>query len=138
MELLLNLAWLLLALPAYWLIRRRVPGSSHAAASLVQCTLALACALFLLFPIISATDDVHVMRSEMEEPGAGKRAVRQTTGDTKSVYSHQHSSSAAVLAPFALPPLEASDPVIETTSARIQLPENFIGSGRAPPSVFLG
>jgi len=72
MELLLNLAWLLLALPAYWLWRRGTRRFSS-----LQCLLALGCMLVLLFPVISASDDLHAMRSEMEDSSVSKRAMRQ-------------------------------------------------------------
>src|SRR5271166_6632604 len=79
MELLLNLAWLLLALPAYWLWRR----SARRFTSL-QCLLALGCLLVLLFPVISASDDLHVMRAEMEDSSISKRTVRQSGSDRNS------------------------------------------------------
>src|SRR5580698_8380870 len=71
MELLLNLVWILLVLPAYGLWR----ASSHAQHrfSSGQCLLALGCALVVLFPVISATDDLHVMRAEIEDSAVGKR-----------------------------------------------------------------
>jgi hypothetical protein len=73
LELLLNLCWLLLIGPgAYLWIRQR-----RQAKPVLQLSIALACLLFLLFPVISATDDLHAMRQEMEEPGPGKRALKQ-------------------------------------------------------------
>lgn len=84
MELLLNLAWLLLALPACWLWRRsRSAHADHKFTSL-QCVLALACLLVMLFPVISATDDLVAMRTEMEESPLGKRSVRQASSDRSS------------------------------------------------------
>lgn len=82
MELILNLLWLMLALPAYWLWRREAAsaqpfrrlGSRH-------CVLVLSCILVLLFPVVSATDDLHFMRSEMEESSPSKRTLRLAAGD---------------------------------------------------------
>lgn len=73
MELLLNLCWLLLIGPGIylWLRQRR-----HAK-PILQFSIALVCLLFLLFPVISATDDLHAMRQEMEESGPSKRALKQ-------------------------------------------------------------
>src|SRR5580700_2806104 len=73
LELLLNLCCLLLFGPAIylWLQRRRV------ATSVLQFSVALTCLLFLLFPVISASDDLHAMRQEMEESGPSKRALKQ-------------------------------------------------------------
>jgi hypothetical protein len=84
MELLLNLAWLLLALPAYWLWRgSRTPHASRNFSSL-QCLLALGCMLVVLFPVVSATDDLRAMRAEMEESPSSKRNVRQASNDKAS------------------------------------------------------
>ena len=82
MELLLNLAWLLLALPAYWLWS----GSKTSSRKLtsLQCLLALGCVLAILFPVVSATDDLRAMRTEMEESPASKRTIRQATNDKAS------------------------------------------------------
>ncbi|HUJ93953.1 MAG TPA: hypothetical protein VLW84_01710 [Terriglobales bacterium] len=82
MELILNLLWLLLAIPAVWLWRR---GPVHAPDARwlpwFRPLLLLACVLVLLFPVVSATDDIHAMRSEAEEPGLSKRSVRISAGD---------------------------------------------------------
>jgi len=86
MELLLNLAWLLLAFPAYWLWRRRETSAAQDRSfGPWHGLLALGCLLVFLFPVISATDDLHAMRAEMEEPGINKRSVRQTSQDKSSV-----------------------------------------------------
>jgi len=106
MELLLNLTWLLLALPAYWLWRRsfhtRAPGKLGS----LQCLLALGCLLVLLFPVISATDDLHVMGTEMEESSPGKRSARLAAGEKTSVWhSRWQTLPALVDAPASFAPL---------------------------------
>lgn len=78
MELLLNLAWLLLALPAYWLWRGRARTRCFSA---LQLLLALGCMLVVLFPVISATDDLCAMRAELEESPSGKHNLRQNSHD---------------------------------------------------------
>jgi hypothetical protein len=88
MELLLNLAWLLLALPAYWLWRGRGIVRLGRRSSL-QCLLSLACMLVILFPVVSATDDLHVMRAEMEESPTSKRSVCQRSAEKASACQHQ-------------------------------------------------
>lgn len=86
MELLLNLAWLLLALPAFWLWRTTGSMPRGRRFSAVQCLLALGCMLVILFPVVSATDDLHAMRSEMEESPASKRAIRHASQDKTSIW----------------------------------------------------
>jgi HAMP domain-containing protein len=78
LELLLNLCWLLLLGPgAYlWLRQRR------RAKPVFQFSIALACLLFLLFPVISATDDLHAFRQEMEESSPTKKALKQVAKRT--------------------------------------------------------
>ena len=66
MELLLNLVWMMLAVPAFWLWRlaKNSPGTRKHSS---YCCLTLVCILILLFPVVSATDDLQAMRPEMEE-----------------------------------------------------------------------
>jgi hypothetical protein len=133
MELLLNLIWLLLALPAYWLWRssRRAPLLKLATS--MQCLLALGCALVILFPVVSATDDLHAMRAEMDESQPGKRSVRQASSD-RSLGTSRLQTPPALLSTVAMPRLGGHRealllrPVIEIP-ARIPAPHR----GRAPP-----
>jgi len=85
MELLLNLAWLLMALPAYWLWRRSADARTMRRVGSLQCLLALGCALVVLFPVISATDDLRAMRAELEESPASKRSIRQASNDKTGI-----------------------------------------------------
>ncbi len=75
MELLLNLLWVLLAASVFcrWSRRQNDPRSrAH--------LIALFCLLALLFPVISATDDLHAMRPEMEDAASNRRALKQASG----------------------------------------------------------
>ena len=85
MELLLNLFWLMLALPAYWIWRREVGcGRSCERWKSLRAILVLGCILMLLFPVVSATDDLHFMRPEMEESASSKKALKQAANDKSS------------------------------------------------------
>ncbi len=134
MELLLNFVWLLLAVPAYWLWRARVADSNRCGFSSRQGLLALGCLLVLLFPVISATDDLHAMRAEMEEPGVSKRSVRQASHDKFSVKVSRLHNSPAILenaSAFALSCDGWRESVI-TSSPPIAAP-SILRAGRAPP-----
>lgn len=96
MELFLNLAWMLLALPAYWLWRGARGGANRSFTSL-QCLLALACVLVMLFPVVSATDDLRAMRTEMEESPASKRSLRQAAGEKTSLWNSQPHTPPAIV-----------------------------------------
>ena len=84
MELLLNLGWLLLAMPALWLWRESVRTPGRRRFSALQSIFCLACALVVLFPVISATDDLRVMRAEMEESPSSKRSIGHSSNDRGS------------------------------------------------------
>jgi hypothetical protein len=138
MELLLNLAWVLLALPAYWLWRRSA-GARLAGRSAVQGLLALGCVLVLLFPVISASDDLHVMRAEMEDSSISKRTVRQAGSDKNSAWVNRLQGPLAAVASVVR--LVAPDvrrlEVSVTRVSPLARPSVFHG-GRAPPFSLLG
>lgn len=67
MELLLNLIWIVLAGGAFLAFSRR-PYQSHGdRIPYWRSLLALACILFLLFPIVSASDDLHPTQAMVED-----------------------------------------------------------------------
>jgi hypothetical protein len=134
MELLLNLAWLLLVLPAYGIWRQGAVAKRPNRFNSLQGLLALGCLLVLLFPIISATDDVHAMRAEMEESGASKRSVRQASQDKFSVKVSRLHNSPAILenaSAFALNCDGWRESVIASSSP-LAAP-SILRAGRAPP-----
>jgi len=135
MELLLNLMWLLLALPAYWLWRERSSASAGRRFSSLQCLLALACGIIILFPVISATDDLCVMRAEMEESVPSKR-IGQRNSDKPPISRYQSQPAVPALAsvfsseteaPLALPTFQIS----------IAAGASISPTGRAPPATSL-
>ena len=64
----------------------------------LQFLLALGCALVLLFPVISATDDLHAMRAEMEESATSKRAVPQAGSEKHAAWVNRLQGPPALLA----------------------------------------
>ena len=101
MELLLNLAWLLLALPAYWLWRDSRCAHGRRFAS-IQILLALGCMLVILFPVISASDDLVAMRAEVEETPASKRSVGHKAGEKASAAKWHSQPLAALISDFSV------------------------------------
>ncbi|MGC2450022.1 MAG: hypothetical protein WA477_20400 [Candidatus Sulfotelmatobacter sp.] len=96
MELLLNLAWLLLALPAYWLWRGSRTAQGGRKFTAAQGLLALGCLLVMLFPVVSATDDLRAMRAEMEESPTSKRSIAQSSNQNPSATRSQVQPALAV------------------------------------------
>jgi hypothetical protein len=139
MELLLNLAWVLLALPAYWLWRRDAGSALARRFSSLQCLMALGCVLVLLFPVISASDDLHAMRAEMEDSAISKRTVRQAGSDKNSAWVNRLQSPPATVASavwMAAQPIGLHDFFVTCLSplAGPGVPH----AGRAPPISLLG
>ena len=77
MEVLLNLAWLLVATGAIvlWLRQSGRTASTGRRGLLLQ-SVALACALAVLFPAISATDDLHATQLAVEASDVARKALR--------------------------------------------------------------
>jgi len=137
MELLLNILWLTLAVPAVWLWHRDPAGSAGARSQTnLRPLLLLACALALLFPVVSATDDIHVMRSEMEEPGPSKRELRTGTGD--KVPSWLSGCSAPATQPCEMPSLWSQDTpcgrVLDLQKVSPEPAPRWTSGCRAPPT----
>jgi hypothetical protein len=141
MELFLNLCWLSLLLPGYLLWRQRsfstsaigraVNSTKSPASSPLIFLCVLGCALILLFPVISASDDLHAMRPEMEE---SERAFRHTSHCASASHVLTHSSQ-PVLSSFA----SVTSDFAQTGTVLAFLPRMHESSfppaptGRAPP-----
>jgi hypothetical protein len=135
MELFLNLCWLSLLLPAWLLWRQRnsSTGSDCPAARPLVFVCALGCALILLFPVISATDDLHPMRSEMEE---SKRAFRNAN---RCACTHALTYSSQPVPPSSVSLAPAFEQIGTVLPFMPQTLGTFSASaptGRAPPSEY--
>ena len=130
MELFLNLCWLSLLLPAYLLWRQRTSSHRPAAPPLIFLC-ALGCALILLFPVISATDDLHVVRPEMEE---SERGFRRAGNGACTPHALAHSSQ-PILPSFAslTPEFEQIGTVLPFTPQSRRTFSASATAGRAPP-----
>jgi hypothetical protein len=135
MELLLNLAWLLLVLPACYLWHEsRMTGSGRKFSS-GQALLALACMLVLLFPVVSVTDDLHVMRAEIEESASSKRAVRQASNDKAAACNLRMQSPPAIMENLVMPaPGVELGQVVPTPKSWAATRPAVLPTDRAPPA----
>jgi hypothetical protein len=130
MELLLNLAWLLLVLPAYILWRN---SRTQRKITPMQCLLTLGCMLVILFPVISASDDLHAMQAEMEESPAGKRCVCHAHSE-KSSSAKSHIQPVLASASFAFVPIHLAWHSPAVASISIPAAPAIRPIGRAPPT----
>ncbi|MGO9269427.1 MAG: hypothetical protein ACLQOO_04075 [Terriglobia bacterium] len=132
MELILNLGWLLLAVACYhfWWPRRRRSGAGTTRG--FRGLLALGCALVVLFPIISVTDDLHAEQAVMEDSSA---RLGKMWGNTHSAASAgQHFSTLRTILPSHFPdPRRVVGRVLVTDPSSPCVGVNSPRFGRAPP-----
>jgi hypothetical protein len=130
MELFLNLCWFALLLPAYLLWRQRVSSEPWTRASFVIiCT--LGCAFVLLFPVISASDDLHAASQAMEE---SERGFRHSGHCACAVHVLNHASLPALPASASLEVMfEQVGTVLSSSPHSLGNVVGFVPYGRAPP-----
>jgi hypothetical protein len=131
MELFLNLCWLSLLVPGVLLWRQRRVSTAACGSLAFICV--LGCALILLFPVISATDDLHAMRPEMEE---SERGFRHAGNCGCSAHALAQASSQLLL-PSSARLTVAFEQMGTVHTFVAQTPVTFAApatGGRAPPS----
>jgi hypothetical protein len=135
MELLLNLIWVLLAVPAFWLWRYEAsPGRRSRYLTPFRIVLVLGFVLLLLFPVISATDDLRAMQPETEEALAGQRVSRSAEHNKDHhQLSHVSASSALGLLALSVPSDQFAGIVLVASVALPPAVRLRVSSGRAPP-----
>jgi len=138
MELLLNVAWLLLALPAYWLWRGSRTAFEKRNFTELQALLALGCVLVILFPVISATDDLLAMRAEVEESPVTKRGIRHAGYEKVPGWHVRLQNSPMLPASVACLPYSPQDAALPPGRlAPFPAYRIVCRAGRAPPAVGL-
>ena len=88
MELTLNLCWLMLAVPVIllcWNAPQFARGSRNYR-HFHFCMLAI-CLLALLFPVVSASDDLAAMRAESEESSIARAGIKSWALDSSNSHS---------------------------------------------------
>jgi hypothetical protein len=140
MELLLNLVWLLVAVLAIGASCKRWPADgSEPHRQTRRGWIALACALVLLFFVISLTDDLHAEVMVVEDASASKR-------HSCSVVSHSiHAASRTAASHQALAVLPPSSFFFQKVFVATVMPEALLATvsalppaqGRSPPSASL-
>jgi hypothetical protein len=140
MELFFNLLWLLIALASFaqW---RRVVRLRHAARSRVKAALplvALVCALAILFPSISVTDNLHPGLFTTEDGSRSRRAMAAMAGAAHAAMGHPSQASPPALITSPVQPYKFESAVAKLYFATCSaLPATLARSlpSRAPPSL---
>ncbi len=131
MELLLNLVWITLAAGTFSLCikrqRRFQPDGSSA-----RCLLALACILLLLFPVVSASDDLHPTQALLED---ASRRIQHFAAPVQVPPGRPPMPMAPMLlALLSLLAITVAVPNINAESNALALDgHRILRSGRAPP-----
>jgi hypothetical protein len=132
MELLLNLLWLALALVALGSCSRvsRWSGKSSQYRALVL----TGCLLTLVFPVVSASDDLKALRAEMEEGNSSDPSVKKSTPHFLLVLDDDSSRYAtASLVGLVPPKSESRERVSELCCGPSREALAVISGSRAPP-----
>jgi hypothetical protein len=135
MELLLNLFWLTLALPAIWMWRHEsVCAKDGRRFERIRPFVLFGCVLMLLFPVVSATDDLHAMRQEIEESSPSKRLVKQIVGDKSLARFSTAGALPALIFPLSIGRNDTVCGQILVSPVRLPEQRRFgKPSSRAPP-----
>jgi hypothetical protein len=135
MELLLNLLWLTLALPAIWMWRHAsVYTKDRGLSDRIRPFVLFGCVLMLLFPVVSATDDLHAMRQEIEESSPSKRVVKQAVVDKSLTDIHTAGALPALTSPaWFCPSYEACGQVLVVSVLLPRQAQFHECASRAPP-----
>ena len=136
MELLLNLLWVTMALVAFCVFtRKRQAASQLPRVPYAKALLGLACLLALLFPVVSASDDLHPTQAVLED--ATKR-IQQVIAPHQQVQAGAFTSMlpallATIYLMFTLVALRGWRPIASV--GRAMRRECAPHDGRSPPSL---
>lgn len=135
MELLLNLVWIAMALMVFCaFLRKRRACQWTSQVPYGNALLALACMLVLLFPVISASDDLHPTQAVLED--ATKR-IHQVVAPLQHLQSNSLTGVVAASLAFyilcAFVTLRLWQP--SAPLARVLVRERVPRDGRAPPAI---
>jgi hypothetical protein len=139
MELFLNILWVVIAMGGLCLWRARWAHQRRTRehASWRQWT-AFACALVLLFFMVSLTDDLHSELVVFEECSASRRHM--TCGDCPRHSPQNHATAtvyAVLTAPVPVISFALAGSIVASGESSRPIDRSGVNPGRAPPVIFL-
>jgi hypothetical protein len=134
MELLLNLIWLAVATAALLVfMRRRIVSTSVSQVPVGSAFLALACMLFVLFPVVSASDDLHPTQAVLEDASKRVQHVIAPMSHSNGTAADMVPMLLAIYLLCALIVLQVWQPISRT--APVMFRARTPRAGRSPPSL---
>jgi hypothetical protein len=132
MELLLNALWLLFSSGALltWLCLGHPARNQR---SLRYGLLVLSCALVLLFPVISMTDDLYAQQMAVEDASATSKKLLKVADKGKAPVHIRHSLSLVLLCSCDGPSWRTIGSLYRTSQLVLASLTPTHSSGRAPP-----
>lgn len=135
MEVLLNSIWLLVAIGAFlfWHGEKFGATTSRWPHNSRYRVTALACALVLLFPVISLTDDLHAEQAPMEDSSRSLMKVRSLTQGCLRAGGTRFAAVVTPVAFYASPLYATPDRVLVVETPVLLYPSVSSRYGRSPP-----
>jgi hypothetical protein len=137
MEIALNLCWLAVVVAAYgvWLRRPQYRGRRlRTPQEWVAGALVLACVLFLIFPVISISDDVRAAREFLEEPSSDQPLTKNLEVQKRAPLGHLPAPVAAIAQHQAGPATFRALGIVHVTDLlAIEFEPLRPAHGRSPP-----
>jgi hypothetical protein len=136
MELLLNALWLLFSAGALltWLYLGRTARTNR---SLCYGSVILGCALVLLFPVISMTDDLYAQQLTVEDASATSKKLLKIADRSKAPVNVHHPLSGVLLFSSDDPSWQAIGLLRCPSQTVVSSLAPVHSSGRAPPFHFI-
>lgn len=132
MELLLNLLWLSLALPALWIWGRRSVSARDTLAR-IRSLIFLGCILVVLFPVVSATDDLRALQPDPEEFRSSTCTVKRSLGMKSATQPRDGVSPARIVLTFFRPRYESWEMAFAGNNRLLEEIRLGTSACRAPP-----
>jgi hypothetical protein len=137
LELLLNLLWLLLVVPAAWIWQQARYAQPACPAGSKRSLVLVACVVLLLFPTISASDDLVAMRPEVEE-ATSQDAFRHSEGCHANTPDKADVPALQPEPAILVPQWACMGQVVALVVQHRSAPSPIAPRGRAPPASILG
>ena len=135
LELLLNLVWVMTVTVSLLVWQRLSSRNENRSRGPVTALIALVCILVLLFPVISATDDLHVAEFAIED--SGRKVLRLGLSDAPSNVQGPHAAFAGPIPVFSLTRPAVLTPAPVGRQRQLPSQASFQASvpDRAPPAL---